>query len=182
ISDIGSLSKFKESLGLNNLECSYSITPKEDGEYLSEDFSIPDDALAELFKIYNTEGVLSRIFPDRSDNCLCSAWMSRCYISAYGDVRPCVVFPKKGWTIGNLREESLKDVWSKNIDIDGVSLRSFKIKNYPVCNQCDTLKHCTLCPGLAILENGCLGPVKMRCQLARSRKTFMESLTVKEVL
>jgi len=41
---------------------------------------------------------------------LCPAVFEKVYVTAYGDVMPCIKFQEN---CGNIRNESLKDIWDK---------------------------------------------------------------------
>lgn len=87
-----------------------------------------------------------------------------CVIGYNGDVYPCLARPV---TVGNLREQSFKEIWRSN------TLRAFrKNPDYSppaVCRSCRFFHHCHRCPAVALLEDGSLqAPMSMACRLMQA--------------
>jgi radical SAM protein with 4Fe4S-binding SPASM domain len=80
------------------------------------------------------------------DDILCGAGHNAAYVSAYGDVMPCVALPL---ACGNIRETPFSTIW-----LDGHRMREVPM-------------FCTRCPGQALVEDGDLyGPSRAACEHA----------------
>lgn len=72
---------------------------------------------------------------------ICPVCKNSLCISNTGDVYPC-----EGWQsliIGNLKEQSLKELWENSVIIN--HLRSLKFKDFPKCILCPDKKYCNTC-------------------------------------
>ncbi len=154
-----------------------NITPRMDGNRGPLAFQINED---ELLKIYRDPKInpireitasakLSGANELRAD-VGCKASHSYCSISPYGDVYPCgqLLLP-----CGNLREESFEHIWQHSSNMHRA--RSATTYLPPVCSECELLKYCQRCPGLALAEDGDLwGPSSRACRNARIKKRAAE--------
>ena len=96
------------------------------------------------------------------DEIPCGASHNACYISAYGDVQPCVAMPI---ACGNVREEPFEDIWRRSPEM--LRVRSIRIRDLHTCSTCAASRFCTRCPGQALVENGDLyGPSTASCEHA----------------
>ena len=96
------------------------------------------------------------------DDIPCGASHNACYISAYGDVMPCVAMPI---TCGNVRDEPFEDIWRRSPEM--LRVRSIRIKDLHTCSTCAASQFCTRCPGQALVETGDLyGPSPAHCEHA----------------
>lgn len=96
------------------------------------------------------------------DEIPCGASHNACYISAYGDVMPCVAMPI---TCGNVRDEPFEEIWRRSPEMRRV--RSIRIRDLHTCSTCAASRFCTRCPGQALVENGDLyGPSTASCEQA----------------
>jgi AdoMet-dependent heme synthase len=92
----------------------------------------------------------------------CGASHNACYISAYGDVMPCVAMPI---TCGNVRDEPFAEIWHRSPEM--LRVRSIRIRDLHTCSSCAASRFCTRCPGQALVENGDLyGPSPANCEHA----------------
>ena len=72
---------------------------------------------------------------------ICPVCKNSLCISNTGDVYPC-----EGWQsliIGNLKEQSLSELWENSVIIN--RLRSLEFKDFPKCNSCPDKKYCNTC-------------------------------------
>jgi radical SAM protein with 4Fe4S-binding SPASM domain len=100
---------------------------------LDNDENYQDDILSEDLDSFNKK--------DRSNDIVCGVCISTICMAANGNIYPC-----PGWqdyTIGNLKDTSLKEIWEKSSRIK--YLRSLRIKNFPKCNTCSDINFCALC-------------------------------------
>jgi radical SAM protein with 4Fe4S-binding SPASM domain len=92
----------------------------------------------------------------------CGAGHNACYVSAYGDVMPCVALPL---TCGNIRETPFAEIWSHSRRMREV--RAIRVRNLHTCSGCEAAVFCTRCPGQALVEDGDLyGPSSAACEHA----------------
>jgi AdoMet-dependent heme synthase len=96
------------------------------------------------------------------DEPLCGAGHNACYVSAYGDVTPCVALPI---TCGNIRDMPFARIWRDSRDMQRV--RSIRVRDLHTCSGCTASAFCTRCPGQALVEDGDLyGPSSAACEHA----------------
>jgi len=96
------------------------------------------------------------------DEIPCGASHNACYISAYGDVMPCVAMPI---ACGNVRDEPFEEIWHRSPEM--LRVRSIRIRDLHTCSTCAASPFCTRCPGQALVENGDLyGPSPANCEHA----------------
>ena len=96
------------------------------------------------------------------DEIPCGASHNACYISAYGDVQPCVAMPI---ACGNVRDEPFEEIWRRSPEM--LRVRSIRIRDLHTCSSCAAARFCTRCPGQALVENGDLyGPSTGNCEQA----------------
>jgi radical SAM protein with 4Fe4S-binding SPASM domain len=96
------------------------------------------------------------------DDIACGAGHNACYISAYGDVMPCVALPI---ACGNIREAPFAEIWHRSTEMNRV--RSIRIRDLRTCATCAASPFCTRCPGQALVEGGDLyGPSPANCEHA----------------
>lgn len=96
------------------------------------------------------------------DDIACGASHNACYISAYGDVQPCVAMPI---ACGNVRDEPFEEIWRRSPEM--LRVRSIRIRDLHTCSTCAASRFCGRCPGQALVENGDLrGPATANCEQA----------------
>jgi radical SAM protein with 4Fe4S-binding SPASM domain len=96
------------------------------------------------------------------DDIACGAGHNACYISAYGDVMPCVALPI---ACGNVREAPFAEIWHRSAEMTRV--RAIRIRDLHTCSTCAASSFCTRCPGQALVEGGDLyGPSPANCEHA----------------
>jgi radical SAM protein with 4Fe4S-binding SPASM domain len=101
--------------------------------------------------------------PDLED-IACGAGHNACYVSAYGDVMPCVALPL---TCGNIRQTPFAEIWSSSRGMREV--RSIRVRDLHTCAGCEAAVFCTRCPGQALVEDGDLyGPSTAACEHAQA--------------
>jgi len=99
---------------------------------------------------------------DDLDEIACGAGHNACYVSAYGDVTPCVAMPV---VCGNVRETPFGEIWARSPRMRQV--RSIRVRDLHTCAGCQAAAFCTRCPGQALVEDGDLyGPSSASCEHA----------------
>jgi radical SAM protein with 4Fe4S-binding SPASM domain len=108
------------------------------------------------------------------DEIACGAAHNACYISAYGDVMPCVALPI---ACGNIREEPFEAIWFRSPEMRRV--RAIRVRDLHTCSGCGAGRYCTRCPGQALVEDGDLyGPSTAACEHALVAAQFAGSAAV----
>ncbi|HEV8617448.1 MAG TPA: radical SAM protein [Methylomirabilota bacterium] len=96
------------------------------------------------------------------DEIPCGAGHNAGYVSAYGDVSPCVAMPI---VCGNVRDEPFAEIWRRSPEM--LRVRSIRIRDLHTCSGCAAGRFCARCPGQAVVENGDLyGPSTAACEHA----------------
>ena len=161
------------------LMCSGNITPKEDGKKDPLRMRLKRGNL-HRFYMANLDFAKRSEFKDliayskhrslSSKGYICKAGRAAVFINAYGEVKPCVVFPSLN--LGNIRKDTLKNIWlRKNPDFDWI--RGLKANDIPGCRDCKNFKYCIYCPGQSLLRYGTLRPILQQCAFVREE---LESL------
>lgn len=98
---------------------------------------------------------------------VCTVGRSTVSIDPFGHVHPCTSLTSINW--GCCLEKGIKEIW------EGRSLKGFKVKYIPKCNNCLFLGYCKICPASNYLEsNNLLEPSKEKCKTAVVLKKFAE--------
>ena len=109
---------------------------------------------------------------DQNEKGICKAGRGICSISPTGDVSPCLIMPMK---IGNLRESSFSEIWHKNPSPQLQYLRSVTYDDFTVCKDCELIKYCHRCPGVAYSETGEITrPAPSACRNATLKSEFFK--------
>jgi radical SAM protein with 4Fe4S-binding SPASM domain len=145
------------------------ITAKNDGDASPVSLRITRKDLAEVLQDPEVNpqcGTVPAAMADgvRSDldDLPCGASHNACYVSAYGDVMPCVAMPI---ACGNVRDEPFADIWHRSPAMRRV--RAIRIRDLHTCSSCAASPFCTRCPGQALVETGDLyGPSPANCEHA----------------
>lgn len=96
------------------------------------------------------------------DEVPCGASHNACYISAYGDVMPCVAMPI---ACGNVRDTPFAEIWHRSPEM--LRVRAIRIRDLHTCSSCTASSFCSRCPGQALVETGDLhGPSPAHCEHA----------------
>ncbi len=96
------------------------------------------------------------------DDIPCGASHNACYISAYGDLMPCVAMPI---ACGNVRDTPFAEIWHRSPEM--LRVRSIRIRDLHTCSSCAASPFCSRCPGQALVETGDLyGPSPANCEHA----------------
>jgi len=108
------------------------------------------------------------------DEVPCGASHNACYVSAYGDVMPCVAMPI---ACGNVRDTPFAEIWHRSPEMRRV--RSIRIRDLHTCSSCAASPFCSRCPGQALVETGDLyGPSPANCEHALTRARVAGSAVI----
>ena len=142
------LTDFAKSNGFHIL-FDTTIAPKNDGNVENTGQKIEGEVLAGVIKQHCAGWQYSTKFPER--NVICSAGKNFIAINPYGEVLPCLQIPHSA---GNIREKSLKEIWLNSPMLN--KMRGMKLSDLKECVNCENIRYCNRCPGLALLESGSL--------------------------
>ncbi len=81
----------------------------------------------------------------------CNAGKIFAALTPEGDVLPCLMLRK---SMGNLNENSLKEIWHSNPDSFLGELRTLKDEDVSDCFSCGQIDYCPRCPATTFLETG----------------------------
>jgi len=173
----------KEWASNTGILCAFDpiITAKVDGDRSTINLRLGQ---AELDELYDNNTYSTVIFPntintsdastteiatfrpDQENLPICGAGSSMVFISAYGNVLPCVALPLDA---GNIRDRSLKDIWNNSAVLEKV--RSLTFEKFNTCIKCDKIEYCMRCPGVFYSDTGNIQmPSPAICLLANYAK------------
>ncbi len=143
---------------------SVSLAPRVDGNLDPLSLALTQEQLATLDPALLYGGLIPGEDHQEGGLLTCRAGVTVVAISATGDVFPCVLFRRK---VGNLREQSLREIWHDKSDPFLAELRAIRAEDVNTCPDCKIRKHCRRCPGVAWLETGKLRePAPSCCEIA----------------
>jgi radical SAM protein with 4Fe4S-binding SPASM domain len=141
------------------------ITARNDGDRSPVGLRIGRSALAQVLRERAALEPLPSCAPaarDDLDEIACGAGHNAAYVSAYGDVTPCVAMPV---VCGNVRETPFAEIWRDSRRMREV--RAIRVRDLHTCAGCAAAVFCTRCPGQALVEDGDLyGPSTAACEHA----------------
>lgn len=99
----------------------------------------------------------------------CGAAFSGCSISPYGDVWPCVAWPR---SLGNIRERPFIDIWQGE---EAAAVRALAKVPVAACAGCELTEFCSRCAALALVEEGDVAAAsREHCRVARFMRDALE--------
>ena len=142
------------------------ITARNDGDTSTAPLRIGRADLQRVLRdpVLNPDPLPASVPAERPDldEIACGAGHNACYVSAYGDVMPCVALPL---TCGNIRATPFAEIWSTSRGMREV--RAIRVSDLHTCAGCAAAIFCTRCPGQALVEDGDLyGPSRAACEHA----------------
>ena len=106
-----------------------------------------------------------------SEDYVCQGIQNALFISANGDIYPCVKYLKK---VGNIITDDLSYIWENSVELNRI--RDMKWKDLDECMKCSYRNSCIHCPGTSLLEFGSdYGPSPTSCNKAKIRKELRET-------
>ena len=153
-----------------NMYFDIEVTPKDDGSTGPKALVAEDAALVEAMREMVADALTKYGAPneisheDRLVSTPCGAGRRTCQIGPSGDLFPCTQ-----WTtpIGNVRKTSFGELWNANETL--AKVRATRVKDFPVCSECEILDVCGPCMALSLLELGAIGPSPTKCAGAEVR-------------
>lgn len=112
-----------------------------------------------------------------ADQPICGVVIDNACITADGNLYPCAGF--QGYVLGNVHEQSLKDIWKNSERIKFI--RSIKKSSLPACMRCNAKDYCIMCLVRNFNENnGDMFKVSEHfCQVAFLNKRLVEDYKLK---
>ena len=148
-----------------NINC--RLSAEELRYVISEQFS-SDSSVREEFE----KNIIER--RKKTDNdYICSVCNSSICIGPNGNVFPCVGWSSK--VLGNIKFQSLKDVWIKSEVVK--ELRAIKFKDFTKCGNCSSKDFCTICMARNSNESSSGNPFELSsyfCDMARIKKEIYD--------
>lgn len=153
---IEDLCKYTKNHGFN-LRCDWTIIAKEDRNRENLSCRVRDLSTYKnicKLRLQYTDGYKDELRdeltrePKSETTHLCNAGANGLYIDTNLKVHPC-----PGWdlTVGDLKTDSLSDIWHKSETLQKV--RDVVLKDIPKCAKCDIRNLCSICMAQADLEN-----------------------------
>ncbi len=159
---------YKDIIDVYNMSVERGIIPQfdmsiSDAQNDARDpkqFSLTSEQIVELYQnkevreiLYNTKSFEDTYckpkYEYQDEDERCNIGRTAMWINAKGEVFPCIQFQ---YPVGDLKIDSLKDIWYNNPKIDKV-LEMAKYKNYKACHNCEAVKYCSPCIALTVREN-----------------------------
>jgi len=168
------LNRFVQGLGAQ-MRGSIFISPTDDGGIKPLSYRLSDTQLKrhilEEIKIAEVKVNSRRVRPP--DDFLCKAGNALVNINPYLEVNPCLQIRLKN--NNSLRNKSFIEIWKHHEDF--LKIRKMRLCDRIGCKECIFISYCSVCPGLALLEEGSLTkPLKESCRIAKIRKSIYENL------
>ncbi len=174
--ELPAMARLAEKLGAM-FSANISVSPRVDGDRGPQELALDEEEVARLDPTLLGGGPL----PDEDHSAgavlTCRAGRTVAGISPRGDVFPCILMRRK---VGNLRHQSLQEIWHDRPDPFLDQLRELKSEDVAECHACELRASCRRCPGVAYLETGQL---RLRspsaCSCARGIAAAYETATQK---
>jgi radical SAM protein with 4Fe4S-binding SPASM domain len=180
--ELEAIANLAESLG-----CEWrfdpSVTPAQDGSLDVLDHRVPIEQLGPLLALprlaeRTKEHAASHGAEREPGHPIgnCGAGLVTAYISAAGDVLPCMGFPP---TFGSVAKRGFGDVWWGE---EAAAHRERMRRPLTTCDSCELVPFCTTrCPRMAAVEDGDLsGPSKRACAIAAVVKGWHSQLHIQD--
>ena len=120
------------------------IFPRLDGDITPLEYSLNDDELQKVIPI--SDNLVNYKKKRFLGQYMCDILKTGFAINCVGDVLPCNSFFE---SMGNLKEESIKDIWNKKKYKD---IRELKNKDSKNCMNCQLIPYCDRCPATLVSE------------------------------
>jgi len=144
------------SLGVATTNLATHLLPTNAGDTAPCDMGLNPEEFAALPGHRHTPVRMLKQLP-------CHAGHSLLYISPYGNVTPCVVFPM---VVGNVRVQTIEEIWNHSPEL--VAYRQQHVGQSPTCRSCPFVERCSRCPGQAwTLSRDPAAPVQSTCEEIR---------------
>lgn len=161
-----------QSLGAR-FQFGFDVTACHDGRRDPIEMQLQEETLLQVHRtlMQYAPDTLGRISPrtGNPDRPACIAGHTRIVFGTDGSAYPCMDFTEP---MGNIREQSLQDIWQgKEVQ----SVRTLKRFSDPVCRVCPDQAFCDRCPGAAVLDTGDPSqPSSNTCMVARVKRRAYE--------
>ena len=173
------MKKYGNKLGCQAI-ADISLIPTIEGDKKTFKYMLSDDELFNLFinpdsPLYIGENPVLRNFENYKYESLCMGGFTSLCITPTLNVTVCSSFP---YAFGNLKHESLLDIWKEAVDKNPNSKLNkwwhITGKDLEECYKYDYCAFCNYCPGMGYLENGFLKKSDVLCRQAKIKQKAYE--------
>jgi radical SAM protein with 4Fe4S-binding SPASM domain len=130
-----------------HLQIGHNIVPTRSGSCKPYEFAVKSDELFQLTDCIHDNNVNHKVVKNE----VCKAGRSICSISSAGDVFPCLLMPMN---IGSLKQSKFSEIWQNNPSQELKHLRSIIPDDLVDCRECELIRYCHRCMGIAYSETG----------------------------
>ena len=168
IKEFDEIQKLSTLLGIP-MQVSASIRPTMNLDNRPLKLRADENDIEYVYRILNKNFPEDNLNPtiDIENDRICNAGFNSISINPYGDVHLCISL---GESIGNIREQSIKEIWNTSLKIK--EWRKHRFKTLETCCNCEILQYCNFCPAQSYLENDGFWnrPYEEACKLAKIHK------------
>ncbi len=163
------IAKFAQQLGVTaSLDCKFFNNPSRN----NDDVRIKNKQMFHLYTskdslLYVRDEITSDLNSTKFKNRrICGGEYSGLSISVNGDIMVC---PSWAIPVGNIKSDSIKDIWNNKSQTKLKTVQNIKIKDLKDCFKHEYCKHCVYCPGMAMANNRYLKTFDDFCNDAKVR-------------
>ena len=176
---------FAKEVGATSI-ADLSLIPTIEGDKKTLQYELDENSLFALYTdknspLYIGEDFKKFDFEKIKDGALCKGGMTGLCVTPKGEVTICVSMP---YIVGNLNEDSLKDIWNFAMAEEETSKLyqwlKLTIKDLGECYKEEYCKFCNYCPGMGYLENGYLKRSDVLCKQAKIKMKAYNTLKERE--
>jgi MoaA/NifB/PqqE/SkfB family radical SAM enzyme len=130
------------------------VTPRDDGDTSTLSLAASDEALRRLYRLELARSAEVGLSPDEATPTParkhCGAGSSSIGVDPFGNIYPCVQWRRP---LGNLHDQSIKDVWRKSNLLNEIRTTTEKVKKF-IEHKNIQRQVVSFCPGVAELLTG----------------------------
>ncbi|OIO33801.1 MAG: hypothetical protein AUJ70_02515 [Candidatus Omnitrophica bacterium CG1_02_40_15] len=168
---------YAERKGRLSVEGGAFISPRANKETTPLNYRADNQQIKDYMKqIIGMRGDFNKLpkpSEPKENDIFCAAGLTKCAISAYGQLNPCVQIRLKG--NNDLRQNTFIEIWKDNEEIN--KMRALHFKDRVDCRGCSLVSYCFFCPAIALLERGSLTAMLPEfCRQAKIKKEIYENI------
>lgn len=163
VGELRDMANLASSLGLP-FSASLSVLPKINGDKSTQDCAVSLEEALSLDPALLNGGLIPGEDESQGARLTCNAGRTICGISPTGDVYPCLIWRQP---LGNVKTRTFRDIWHGEGTEELKAIRAMVREDAAECVNCEYIRRCRRCPGLAFSETGdCRASVRSACALA----------------